>query len=241
MCCLTSLLFASLLALLVAATPVPLLATSSDALRARNCRNFHSLLWCRDSTEAYGARDNRTYVPRAIHPAGLHNVTGQYNTTSTASGADDHDGPKEDDGDGKSDTLIPEAFLEGDSDSGGESALGNTAVSVANGQMGGGTGSAALSNKTSGSTSSFCSLLACTSAAQSDGKVSTSTAGVDISNHTGPLIGVKGPLVIIMNSRTWRNSTSGYQNTTNLDAAAAWWTKKLTGGEKGWKFLDGRL
>ncbi|KAM3478579.1 hypothetical protein MY8738_005900 [Beauveria namnaoensis] len=102
--------------------------------------------------------------------------------------------------------LIPEAFLEGDSDSGGESDIGNDAVSVANGFLGsGGAGSAALNNQTSGSTAVFCSLFACASAAQSDGKVSTSASSSGpstITRASGPLVSVKGPLVVINVSRT---------------------------------------
>lgn len=109
--------------------------------------------------------------------------------------------PDKDDDDDDED-LIPGDLLEGDSDSGGESDIGNDAVSVANGFLGsGGAGSAALNNQTSGSTAVFCSLFACASAAQSDGKVSTSASGATIT-ASGPLVSVKGPLVVINVSRT---------------------------------------
>ena len=93
-----------------------------------------------------------------------------------------------------------EAFLEGDSDSGGESDVGNTAVSVANGLVGSvGAGSAALNNKSSGSTAAICALFGCAAAAQSDGNVSTTTSGAKI-NITGPIINIWGPIVIISKS-----------------------------------------
>ncbi len=112
---------------------------------------------------------------------------------------DDPDDPDDDDDD---EDLIPGDLLEGDNDSGGESDVGNDAVSVANGLLGsGGAGSAALNNQTSGSTAVFCSLFACASAAQSDGKVSTSATGARI-HASGPLISIKGPLVVIQASRT---------------------------------------
>ncbi|TQV99501.1 hypothetical protein IF1G_01716 [Cordyceps javanica] len=126
-------------------------------------------------------------------------------------GPDGHlvpEGPDTDDDDDDED-LIPGDLLEGDSDSGGESDIGNDAVSVANGFLGsGGAGSAALNGHTSGSTAVFCSLFACASAAQSDGKVSTSATGATI-NATGPLISIKGPLVVIKASRTSVRKTSG--------------------------------
>ncbi|KAJ3498148.1 hypothetical protein NLG97_g1352 [Lecanicillium saksenae] len=106
----------------------------------------------------------------------------------------------DDDDDDDDEDLIPGDLLEGDNDSGGESDIGNDAVSVANGLLGGGAGSAALNNKTSGSTAVFCSLFACASAAQSDGKVSTSATGARI-HASGPLISIKGPLVVIQASR----------------------------------------
>ncbi|KAM3535904.1 hypothetical protein MY4038_000954 [Beauveria bassiana] len=119
------------------------------------------------------------------------------------------DPDKDDDDDNKDDDdedLIPGDLLEGDSDSGGESDIGNDAVSVANGLLGsGGAGSAALNNQTSGSTAVFCSLFACASAAQSDGKVSTSASSSGpstIARASGPLVSVKGPLVVINVSRT---------------------------------------
>ncbi|OAA67375.1 hypothetical protein ISF_03551 [Cordyceps fumosorosea ARSEF 2679] len=118
------------------------------------------------------------------------------------------DPPEDDDTDTDDDDdedLIPGDLLEGDSDSGGESAVGNDAVSVANGFLGGGgVGSAALNNRTSGSTAVFCSLFSCAAAAQSDGRVSTSTSGANIrvSGGRGPLVSVKGPLVVINASRT---------------------------------------
>ncbi|KAJ3479865.1 hypothetical protein NLG97_g8210 [Lecanicillium saksenae] len=104
---------------------------------------------------------------------------------------DDDDDDDDDDHD-----IIPGDLLEGDSDSGGESDIGNDAVSVANGLLGGGAGSAALNNHTAGSTSVFCSIFACASAAQSDGSVSTKAAGSTI-NASGPLINITGPLVVI--------------------------------------------
>ncbi|KAH8715696.1 hypothetical protein HC256_004492 [Beauveria bassiana] len=113
---------------------------------------------------------------------------------------DDDDNDDDDD----DEDLIPGDLLEGDSDSGGESDIGNDAVSVANGLLGsGGAGSAALNNQTSGSTAVFCSLFACASAAQSDGKVSTSaSSGPRTITASGPLVSVKGPLVVINVSRT---------------------------------------
>lgn len=119
---------------------------------------------------------------------------------------DDPDDPADEDDD---EDLIPGDLLEGDNDSGGESDVGNDAVSVANGLLGsGGAGSAALNNQTSGSTAVFCSLFACASAAQSDGKVSTSATGARI-HASGPLISIKGPLVVIQASRTSVRKTSG--------------------------------
>ncbi|KAJ6788157.1 hypothetical protein PWT90_03258 [Aphanocladium album] len=104
--------------------------------------------------------------------------------------------------------IIPGDLFEGDSDSGGESNVGNDAVSVANGFLGsGGAGSAALNNQTSGSTTVFCSLFACASAAQSDGKVSTSATGAKI-HASGSLISIKGPLVVIQAPRTSVRKTS---------------------------------
>ncbi|KAM3514640.1 hypothetical protein MY11210_001746 [Beauveria gryllotalpidicola] len=68
------------------------------------------------------------------------------------------DGPPAKDDD--EEDLIPGDLLEGDSDSGGESDIGNDAVSVANGLLGsGGAGSAALNNQTSGSTAVFSPAL----------------------------------------------------------------------------------
>ncbi|KAM3426598.1 hypothetical protein MY4824_009901 [Beauveria thailandica] len=114
--------------------------------------------------------------------------------------------PDKDDNDNEDEDLIPGDLLEGDSDSGGESDIGNDAVSVANGLLGsGGAGSAALNNQTSGSTAVFCSLFACASAAQSDGKVSTSASGATITAAaSGPLVSVQGPLVVINVSRARR-------------------------------------
>ncbi|KAK8140794.1 hypothetical protein G3M48_001893 [Beauveria asiatica] len=116
----------------------------------------------------------------------------------------DQDADKDDNDDDEH--LIPGDLLEGDSDSGGESDIGNDAVSVANGLLGsGGAGSAALNNQTSGSTAVFCSLFACASAAQSDGKVSTSASGATIAAAaSGPLVSVQGPLVVINVSRARR-------------------------------------
>lgn len=135
-------------------------------------------------------------------------TTGHSSSTAghtVTTGAQDDDGahkdPDPDDEDDDED-LIPGDLLEGDNDSGGESDIGNDAVSVANGLLGsGGAGSAALNNRTSGSTAVFCSLFACASAAQSDGKVSTSATGARI-HASGPLISIKGPLVVIQASRT---------------------------------------
>lgn len=93
--------------------------------------------------------------------------------------------------------TIPEAFLEGDSDSGGESEVGNTAVSVANGLAGNvGAGSAALNNKSSGSTTVVCTLFGCASAAQSDGNVSTASDGSKM-DFTGPIINIWGPILLV--------------------------------------------
>ncbi|KAM3499015.1 hypothetical protein MY10362_007701 [Beauveria mimosiformis] len=114
----------------------------------------------------------------------------------------DQDPDKDDNDNDEDEDLIPGDLLEGDNDSGGESDIGNDAVSVANGLLGsGGAGSAALNNQTSGSTAVFCSLFACASAAQSDGKVSTSASGATIT-ASGPLVSLKGPLVVINVSRT---------------------------------------
>ncbi|KAM3467446.1 hypothetical protein MY5147_006567 [Beauveria neobassiana] len=118
---------------------------------------------------------------------------------------DKDDGNNDDDNkDDDDEDLIPGDLLEGDSDSGGESDIGNDAVSVANGLLGsGGAGSVALNNQTSGSTAVFCSLFACASAAQSEGKVSTSaSSGASTITASGPLVSVKGPLVVINVSRT---------------------------------------
>lgn len=94
---------------------------------------------------------------------------------------------------------IPEAIFEGDSDSGGESDVGNSAVSVANGLAGSvGVGSAALNNNSVGSTAVVCSALSCASAAQSDGNVSTAAAGANI-HITGPVITITGPITIYFN------------------------------------------
>ncbi|KAM3566905.1 hypothetical protein ARSEF4850_000076 [Beauveria asiatica] len=115
----------------------------------------------------------------------------------------DQDADKDDNDD---EDLIPGDLLEGDSDSGGEGDIGNDAVSVANGLLGsGGAGSAALNNQTSGSTAVFCSLFACASAAQSDGKVGTSASGATMAAAAGgPLVSVQGPLVVINVSRARR-------------------------------------
>jgi hypothetical protein len=98
--------------------------------------------------------------------------------------------------------TIPEAFLEGDSDSGGESEVGNTAVSVANGLVVGsvGAGSAALNNKSSGSTATVCTMFGCAAAAQSDGNVSTTTSGSNI-HASGPIINILGPIIVL--SKAW--------------------------------------
>lgn len=101
--------------------------------------------------------------------------------------------------------TIPEAFLEGDSDSGGESEVGNTAVSVANGLVGTvGAGSAALNNKSSGSTATVCTMFGCAAAAQSDGNVSTATAGSNI-QVTGPIINILGPIIILSKAGARQN------------------------------------
>jgi hypothetical protein len=89
-----------------------------------------------------------------------------------------------------------EAFLEGDSDAGGESDIGNTAVSVANGFMGSvGAGSAALNNNSSGSTVAICTIFGCASAAQSDGHVSTIASSTNVTIFS-PIINVWGPIVV---------------------------------------------
>jgi hypothetical protein len=135
-----------------------------------------------DTSDATTPNSRATRDTVELYALGDHNATGHEHV---------HDGSR----DG---SAIPNGFLESDSDSGGESAEGNTAVSVASGMLGsGGTGSAVLNHATSGSTSSFCSLLSCTSAAESDGVVNTTTAGTTISHVKGPLFTVTGPLIVV--------------------------------------------
>lgn len=179
-------IFTALLGAVIDAMPIPLFRTSLDAVRAGNS-DFRFLLWGRQDNRDLAREDTTVHESRAAHASGKVYTIGAYNVTGTDAEDDD-------------DSVIPEAFLEGDSDSGGESNVGNTAVSVANALLGsgGGTGSAALNGVTSGSTSAFCSLLACSSAAQSDGKVSTTAAVVNLNNVTGPLISITGPLIVVV-------------------------------------------
>ncbi|EGX96824.1 hypothetical protein CCM_01482 [Cordyceps militaris CM01] len=157
--------------------------------------------------QSYGSRLMRDPVSAAERGSFAHPIDTQDEHAArgdTDPDLDDDD-PDDDDLDDDEEDLIPGDLLEGDSDSGGESDTGNDAVSVANGLLGsGGAGSAALNNRTSGSTAVFCSLFACASAAQSDGKVSTSATGVSTidARRGGPLVSVKGPLVVINVSRT---------------------------------------
>lgn len=104
--------------------------------------------------------------------------------------------------------TIPEAFLEGDSDSGGESEVGNTAVSVANGLAGSvGAGSAALNNKSSGSTATVCTMFGCAAAAESDGNVSTTTVGSNI-HVTGPIINISAPMIVLSKASARQNTST---------------------------------
>lgn len=164
-----SLIFTALLSYLVAATPIPV---SGNLVSKQGVVHI--------SRAAKDTRGNHTIS------ATLPNCTG-----AKGSHTDDQDK------DGDDDDVLPGDLFEGDSDSGGESKLGNTAVSVANGILGsGGVGSAGLNSNTSGSASVFCSLFVCASAAQSDGKVSTSSSEASI-NATGPVISITGPLIVV--------------------------------------------
>lgn len=117
---------------------------------------------------------------------------------SEDNGDDDDDDDDNDDDDDEEEPLMPGDFLEGDNDSGGESDIGNDAVSVANGLFGsGGAGSAALNGLTEGSTSVFCSLFACAAASQSDGKTSTTAAGANINVKGSVIVNITGPLLVV--------------------------------------------
>ncbi|KAH8647667.1 hypothetical protein BX600DRAFT_518096 [Xylariales sp. PMI_506] len=88
--------------------------------------------------------------------------------------------------------LIPDGFLEGDSDTGGGGKTGETAGAVANGALSVGTTSGSEAKGTQGSTTSACSFFVCTSAAQATGKngTSTQTSAGSFALLNGPILSI---------------------------------------------------